>query len=110
MRRVKYSALVVVLGFVSACGKVMTTSLTSDASLDGEIVIDSHDAPPDMIGPVKVQVLSDTGDGIPVTTARVLFLDANGQLVLDKMVDANGRADADMAAGGSVTAIYQSAK
>lgn len=64
----------------------------------GEVI----DAPP---LPVKVLVLTDDMGDLPDNTARVLFQDAAGGVIVDSVVDATGRAEAVVPAGGSITAI-----
>jgi hypothetical protein len=64
----------------------------------------SPDAPPPL--PVKVTVLSKTTlDGAPDATAQVTFQDPSGATVFEGQVDAMGKLEAPLPAGGSVTAI-----
>ena len=82
-----------------ACGEVKNAQ--PDAAIDAGI-----DAPPDAPpGPVLVTVLSSTGNGAPDVTARVVFQDPQGALVLDAMVDAMGKAQALLPSGGAVTVV-----
>lgn len=54
---------------------------------------------------VRLTVLSTVFDGQPDTGAIALFLDPSGAAIADGLVDAAGRAQADMPAGGSITVI-----
>jgi len=62
------------------------------------------DGPPAAVT-VTVTVLSTVGDGVPDSTAKVVFQDPDGAVVSDTGVDAMGHAQAMMPRGGSVSAI-----
>ena len=55
--------------------------------------------------PVTVTVLSTLGDGVPDSTAKVVFQDPEGNVVSDTGVDAMGHAQAMLPRGGTVSAI-----
>lgn len=82
----------VVVGLVAACGSVK--GRTPDAQ--------DIDAAPAV---VKVTALSLIGDGLPDTTAKVVFQDPEGNVILDAAVDAMGHAQAMLPSGGTVSAI-----
>lgn len=84
---------------LAACGSV--TANDPDGSLPDP---DAPEVPVDN-RPVKVIVLTSTGDGLPELTARVLFQDAAGNLVLDGMVDQAGQIESPLPTGGTVTTI-----
>ena len=81
-------------GIGVACGEVKNNN---DAGADAEI-----DA---MLGPVNATVLTTIGDGLPDTTAKLLFQDPEGNVVSDTAVDAMGHAQAMLPRGGTVSAI-----
>ncbi len=54
---------------------------------------------------VQLTVLSTSLDGQPDTGAIAVFQDPSGAAIADGLVDAAGRAQADMPAGGSITVI-----
>jgi hypothetical protein len=81
---------------VAGCGEVK-----GDSPPDGP----TADGPPAPPAPVKVTVLTNAGDGLPDLTAKVLFLDGAGTVVFDGAVDSQGRAEAALPNGGSVSAI-----
>ncbi|MGN6103630.1 MAG: hypothetical protein ACTHU0_00765 [Kofleriaceae bacterium] len=92
-------SLVLVLGFVAACGTVKDPHALPDAP-------PPPDAPPDAPpAPVKVTVVSEDGDGLPAQGARVLFQAPDGAVVFDGVVDANGQVEQPFPTGGSITAI-----
>jgi hypothetical protein len=80
-------------GVSGACGTVKGE--TPDAS------------PPDAELPmsVKATVLTFAADGLPDATAKIVFLNPEGEVVLDGPVDASGRAEALLSTGGTVMAI-----
>lgn len=85
---------------LAACGSV--TEDAPDGPGPGPDA--AADAPLDM-RPVKVTVLTTSGDGQPELTARVVFQDAAGNVVLDGAVDATGKIESPLPSGGTVTAI-----
>src|SRR5262245_11038662 len=82
---------VVVVGVLTACG-----------SVKGNPDAREIDAAP---SPVKVTALSLVGDGLPDTTAKVVFHDLEGTVILDGAVDAMGHTQATLPSGGTVSAI-----
>lgn len=81
-----------------ACGEVKGTPIDGPP-IDIDAAID---APP---APVRVTVLNSLGDGLPDVTAKVLFQDPQGALVVEVPVDAMGKAEAMLPLGGSVTVV-----
>jgi predicted small lipoprotein YifL len=79
----------------AACGEVKGNNLP-------DAPVAEPDAPPPV---VKVSVLTIVGDGAPDLTAKVVFQDPTGAVVADGLVDAEGRAQAMLPNGGSVTTI-----
>jgi hypothetical protein len=55
--------------------------------------------------PVKVTVLTYAGDGLPEPGAWMIFHDTDGRLVSEGPVDAMGKLEAPLPAGGSVTEV-----
>jgi hypothetical protein len=87
--------VVAMAGLGVACGEVKNNN---DAG-PGDAEIDA------MLGPVKATVLTTIGDGLPDPTAKLLFLDPDGNVVSDTAVDAMGHAQAMLPRGGTVSAI-----
>lgn len=84
----------------SACGGAKSQML-ADAPGGGD---DSQgDASPSPL--VKATALTTLGDGLPDLTAKILFQDASGGVVLDDRVDSAGHQQANLPMGGSVSAI-----
>jgi hypothetical protein len=88
--------LLALAGNLAACGEVAHGGLPDAAP--------SQDAPVDPPA-VTATVLTNTGDGAPDLTAKVLFQDADGSVVADGPVDAMGHAQALLPRGGTVSAI-----
>jgi len=84
---------------VSACGNVKSGGL-ADAPTVGDSQVDSSPSPL-----VKATVLTTLKDGLPDIAARLVFQDAAGGVVLDDRVDAAGEQQANLPAGGSVSAV-----
>jgi hypothetical protein len=82
------------LAVFASCGNVPPNSQPDAATAD---------APGPSV--VKATVLSFLGDGAPDLTAKLLFTAPDGAVVFDGAVDAQGRAEAMLPLGGSVTAI-----
>jgi hypothetical protein len=95
MERLVSSAWLVALSLAvfASCGNVPRND-QPDAAVD---------APATSV--VKATVLSLLGDGEPDLTAKLLFLAPDGTVVFDGAVDAQGRAEAMLPPGGSVTSI-----
>jgi len=88
------TCVVVAAGFLVACGSVGKVPATDGNTDSG--------GPQ---GPVTVTVLSTLGDGVPDSTAKVVFQDPDGVVVADTAVDAMGHAQAMLPRGGTVSAI-----
>lgn len=88
----RYLGVAWAVTLVAACGKI-------------EPVQQLADAPIDEARPVKVRALSVLGTGAAETDVRVLFQDRAGAVVADVPVDIEGRAEAFLPDGGSVTVI-----
>jgi hypothetical protein len=95
MKQLVRWCVVAMAGHVVGCGEVKNNN---DAG-PGDAAIDA------MLGPVKATVLTTVGDGAPDATAKLLFLDPEGNVVSDTAVDAMGHAQAMLPRGGSVSAI-----
>ena len=77
--------------------------------IDSPAVIDSPPPPPvDAPARVSVTVLSDLGNGLPDTTARVIFAGPSNQLVQQGLVGTAGDASADLPGGGLVHVVHVS--
>ncbi len=98
MRFTRVLVVSLVAALAAACGGDDVGSLP-DAPL-----FDALDAPPSG-NPVTLTVKRS---GAPVPDVKVYFLDANSAVVKNTVTDATGVASAEMAAGGSVTAIVPS--
>ncbi len=83
--------------FAPACGNQKSQMLA-----DAPAVADS---PVGTSPLVKATVLTTAGDGLPDLTARLLFQDVSGGVVLDDLVDPTGHLQTDLPSGGSVSAI-----
>jgi hypothetical protein len=94
MQKFAHTCVVVAAGFLVACGSVGNVP-GMDANTDS--------GGPQ--GPVTVTVLSTVGDGVPDSTAKVVFQDPDGVVVSDTTVDAMGHAQAMLPRGGTVSAI-----
>ncbi len=92
------------LAFAGSCGK--KSSLADASSTDGN----STDATPtfdaDLHGPVTVTVLSLEGTGAPVSGAPIAFIEPDGSLAAEVLTDVQGKAQANVLPGASVTAVY----
>ncbi len=101
LRRFDYTTRVRNLGIpawlaaVAACGQVQDSP--PDAPVEPPI-----DAP---AAAVKVTVLSQLADGAPDATSKVLFQDPAGAVVFEGPVDAMGKIEAMLPAGGTVTEV-----
>lgn len=108
------------IGFVwcvAACGHVVPQAPDGGGTGDGSVsdsgnVTDSSnetdggvDAPSNVRGTVRVTVLDRSGNGAPAVGVPVVFIDPDGTLVKTASADSNGKADADVLPGGSVTTV-----
>ncbi len=87
----------------AACGKVQSLA---DANGSGSN-IDANTGPDaNPRGTVKVTVFDPSGTGANPTGIPVVFIDPNGSLVANVPTDSNGKAQADVLPGASVTAVF----
>jgi hypothetical protein len=91
--------------FVPTCMVVATGLLVACGSVGKVPAADGNTDTGGPQGPVTVTVLSAAGDGVPDSTAKVVFQDPDGAVVSDTGVDAMGHAQAMMPRGGTVSAI-----
>ena len=84
---------------VVACGSVKVGHLP-DASPGADAGTDAVTR-----GTVHVTVLDPSGSGVPAPDMHVVFLDPDGSLVKSATTDTNGKAEADVLPGGSVTSV-----
>ncbi|MCE9571826.1 MAG: hypothetical protein K8W52_01590 [Deltaproteobacteria bacterium] len=88
----------------AACGNV--SSFTDAGSTDSN----SYDSAPTIDanprGLVKVTVLDPTGTGAPVTGVPVVFVEPDGTVAARVATDGQGKAQAEVLPGSSVTAVY----
>ena len=95
--------LALVLAACSIAPKHATGSGGDDATGDGGDGSDGGGSAATTM--VELTVLSLDSDGLPDTGAVAMFVDPNGNLIADGLVDAAGHAQADMPDGGSVTVL-----
>ena len=96
-------ALVIASLFAAACGKVQALSDAPGSGSD----IDAHVGPDaNPRGTVKVTVFDPSGTGATPTGIPVVFIDPDGTLVANVPTDSNGKAQADVLPGASVTAVF----
>lgn len=118
----RFSACVL-LGLSAACGgsenngRLADAPFTTDAApsvdaadpVDAAVAVDAAapDAPPDAptAGIVHVTVLDAGGVGAPAVGARVVFINPDGTVVKEATTDGNGKADATVMIGASVTSV-----
>ena len=88
--------LLVSLCVVAGCGKVQVVGNNNP------------DAPPDadLHGLAHITVLDVLGNGALAPNVPVVFIDADGTIAADTMSDSNGRAEATILPGASVTVVY----
>ena len=94
----KHACLLGSLLWIAACGSV-DTPVTVDAA-----EVPSPDA--SLRGEVSITVL-DTQTAAPLDGRHVLFLEADGTLAADEVVDVDGHAAAEVGPGATVVLIYE---
>ncbi len=98
MRRTSLASVALLAG-LAGCGEVVTLA---DAAPDA-VVYDANTTPDVAVaGTVKVTVYDN---GAPAANVPVVFLNADGSVVLSTKSSGTGTAMAEMVAGGSVTAV-----
>lgn len=97
MRFFAYGSLA--LALCAACGEVKGDGGLADAPTGTDDAM--TDAP--TTGTVKVTVLDSGGSGSPAVGAKVTFINPDGTVVKDVATDGNGKAEADVMIGASVT-------
>ena len=81
---------------VAGCGKVQVVGNNPDAP--------APDA--DLHGLAHITVLDVLGNGALAANVPVVFIDPDGTIAADTMSDSNGRAEATILPGASVTVVY----
>lgn len=100
MRRTSLASVALLAG-LAGCGEVVTLA---DAAPDA-VVYDANTTPDVAVaGTVKVTVY-DGNTSAPAVNVAVVFLNADGSVVLNTKSSGTGTAMAEMVAGGSVTAV-----